>query len=126
MPDRAVGRYLFRGISEGQYETGTGLRPSKPWFVHCFKYDGTIRFDGGATYGESEHNAVLGHQMPSLPRLEGRGKYPRDAGISTTPVLDRAHHYALHGGKSPRGWVLTIDRDRLADYSIREYVVAEL
>jgi hypothetical protein len=93
------------------------LRPKRPGaFAYLFRADGTIKADGSATAGPSEKNAVLRHEL----RQEGFGS----AGISTTPILERARFYALAGGKNDRGLVITIDRALLHGHGVREFVVA--
>jgi hypothetical protein len=117
--DSEQGRYLYRGIDAALYScTGGRLAPKGTGpFEHVFRYDGTITYDGSATYGPSEQNAVLRHEL----RQEG---FPT-AGISTTPVFERACFYATAGGTKARGFVVKIDRELLRAHGIREYVVRE-
>src|SRR6266446_4881440 len=93
-----------------------GLLPRRPGaaFEHAFKFDGTIPFDGSATFGPSAQNAVHYHQLGTSD----------SAGISTTPHLDRARHYATSGKGQP-GVVYVIDRAKLAGLGVREHVVAD-
>jgi hypothetical protein len=112
-------RYLYRGFGVQAYETITkALTPKAPGeFTHIFLCDGSIKFDGSATFGQSERNAVLRHQLnqAGLPT----------AGISTTPHRERAIFYALGGGRHPKGILLTIDRACLISHGVTEYVVSD-
>ena len=112
-------RYLYRGIDAALYTlTGKRLTPKDTGpFEHVFRHDERITHDGSATHGASEQNAVLRHEL----RQEG---FPT-AGISTTPVFERACFYATAGGTKARGFVVKIDRKLLRAYGIREYVVRE-
>lgn len=110
--------HLFRGINAAMFEaTGSRLIPKSVGpFEYTFLADGTIRADGSATYGPSEQNAVLRHE------LEQKG-WPT-AGISTTPHFEQARGYATAGGTCP-GVVLRIDRLLAAQLQVKEYVVAD-
>ncbi len=116
----AGSQYLYRGISETTTLEETillALRPRRPGpFSYCFLANGTVRADGSATAGPSDTNAVLRHEL----RQEGFGS----AGISTTPLFERARFYALTGGRNHRGVVITIDRGLLEQYGVKEFVVA--
>ena len=111
-------RYLFRGVSKELHERNGGklipktLRP----FEYTFKY-GEDKWGSGATYGTSDINAVVRHQL----RQEG---FPT-SGISTTPIFDRAKFYATRGGKATSGYVYIIDRDLLLKHGVKEFVVSE-
>ena len=117
----AGSQYLYRGVGEAGTPLDetilSALRPRQPGaFSYCFRADGTVKADGSATAGPSETNAVLRHEL----RQEGFGS----AGISTTPLFERARFYALAGGRSRGGVVITIDRGLLARYDVKEFVVA--
>jgi len=99
---------------------GGRIFPKAPGpFEYVFRYDGTIRHDGSATYGPSAQNAVLAHQLglPDRPDLH-------TAGISTTPHLERACHYATRVATVP-GVIYVIDRTKLVALGVREFVVKD-
>ena len=109
---------LYRGVSTAKHgQTGGRLLPKAVGpFEYRFVHDGTIRHDGSATYGSSERNAILRHQL-------NQAGFPT-AGVSTTPYLERAHFYATRGGRE-RGVIYAIERTRFAALGIREFRVAE-
>lgn len=113
-----MSRYLYRGFCIERYQNVTAaLTPKAPGkFEHVFCHDGSIKSDGSATYGSSERNAVLRHQLnqAGLPT----------AGVSTSPHRHRAIFYALSGGENNKGIVITLDRDKLSKYGVHEHVVS--
>lgn len=112
--------YLYRGENKEMYRRSGGvLRPRlmKQPFDYVFRADGSIKADGSATAGPSEMNAVYGHQLSS-------GKFPT-SGISTTPFLRRAQHYATADGRFSSGYVFKLDREALNSVGVREYIVSE-
>jgi hypothetical protein len=78
---------------------------------------GRAEFDN-AYWGECEANAVIEHQ-------QHQAGYPT-SGVSTTPLWDRALFYATAGGQHPRGYIYVIDRARLAQLGVKEFVVSEI
>jgi hypothetical protein len=113
-----VSQFLYRGVSDQQLADGKALTPKGAGpFIYTFRHDGTLRYDGSATFGPSETNAVLRHEL----RQEG---FP-SSGISTTPFFERAEYYATSGGKRSIGHVLKFDRAVVLKHAIREYVVAD-
>lgn len=114
-----MSRYLYRGFCAERYLNITAALTPKASgkFEHVFCHDGSIKRDGSATYGPSEKNAVLRHQLKQagLPT----------AGVSTSPHRHRAVFYALSGGENSEGIVITIDRDSLSKYGVREHVVSD-
>ena len=113
--------FLYRGITEAFHQrNGTRLKPKTLGpFEFAFRWDQQdVQWDSGATWDSSEANAVMRHQL----KQEG---YPT-SGISTTPLFERAAVYARgKDGRSP-GFVVKIDRSRLAAHGVREFIVAEL
>lgn len=87
-------------------------------FSYNFKYgERGAKYDSGITYGSSQTNAVIRHQL----NQEG---FPT-SGVSTTPKLERAKIYAQGPyGKEP-GVVYRIDRISLDCHKVKQYVVAE-
>ena len=112
--------FLFRGVSLEHYQRTNGLlipKTSSP-FEYCFKWgEPGLKWGSGATYGTSEANAVVRHQ------LEEAG-FPT-SGVSTTPLLDRATYYATHCGRYGGGYVYKIDRGALPSYGVSAYVVRD-
>ena len=49
-------------------------------------------------------------------------KHPT-SGVSTTPIFDRAVHYATHGGCHPTGYVYKIDTALLKAHGVTPYPV---
>jgi hypothetical protein len=117
MPTRSL---LFRGASIALHQANGGRIVPKTMspFTHqgCWDQEGGS-WDSGATWDESETNAVVQHQLlqKGLPT----------SGISTTPHVDRAVFYATGGHQQADGLVYIIDRDALADAGVREFVVAD-
>lgn len=112
-------RVLYRGVNAERYAaTGGQLIPKTTApFPYVFRHDGAIRHDGSATYGKSVQNAVLRHEL----RQEA---FPT-SGVSTTPHWSRARFYALEGGRSERGYIITIARDTLANFAVMKYIVSQ-
>jgi hypothetical protein len=113
-------RCLYRGMSVDFHRANSGeLRPKACGsFEYMFKWGerGHV-WGGGTTYGKSEANAVIRHQL----NQEG---FPT-CGISTTPHIARAAIYARGKGGLSDGFVYEIDRERLTQFHIRELVVAD-
>ncbi len=116
---RDTAPFLYRGINAGLYASTGGRLVPRGFgpFEYTFLADGTIKADGNATPGLSDQNAVLRHEL----RQEG---FPT-AGISTTPIFERARFYATGGGRHIKGYILKIDRKLLAQMAVREYIVAD-
>jgi hypothetical protein len=113
-------RYLYRGVNQKMYQSSKGLlRPKQTTcaFTKTYKADGSIKADGGATAGPSIQNAVLGHQLNSE-------NFPT-SGISTTPIFERAKHYATNEGRCSIGYVFMLDRELFRTFKVKEYVVSE-
>jgi hypothetical protein len=110
-------RYLYRGVNPQLHkEAGGKLIPKesgKPF--KRFVYYGEAYYGDGQTYGESETNAVIMHQIDS-------SKYP-SSGISTTPILENAKLYATHNGKHASGYVYKIDTQLLEAAHVKAYPV---
>jgi hypothetical protein len=98
--------------------SGHGLAPKCVGpFEYVFLHDGTLQHDGSGTYGRSERNAVLRHEL--------RGEGFPTSGVSTTPIRKQARKYARGKGAASSGYIFKIDRDVLAKHGVREYVVAD-
>lgn len=110
-------QFLFRGVSMEMHKSGRGLSPKGTILSRTIHLDEPrLRLDMGLTLDDSVENVIVTHQLDS--------DYYRDAGISTTPHLDRARHYATHGG-AQEGVVYRIDRQRLDLYGVRQYRVRD-
>lgn len=111
--------YLYRGFGTDIYQDVAACLTPKVCgeFKHVFNHDGSITYDGSATYGASSQNAVLRHQLnqAGLPT----------SGISTSPHKDRAVFYALGGGRRKEGIVITIDRSSLVKHGVIEHAVSD-
>ncbi len=111
-------RYLYRGVNPKLHKASDGkLIPreiGKP-FKRFVYYGEDVYYGGGNTYGESETNAVIMHQIDS-------SKYP-NSGISTTPVFENAKLYATHEGKYSSGYVYEIDTNLLEAAHVKAYPV---
>jgi len=111
--------YLYRGVSDSIHRKNNGrLVPKK---IEPFRYgfhwgEEGLTWGSGATWGSSERNAVIRHQL----NQEG---FPT-SGISTTPHFERAQFYATHGGKRA-GYVYKIDRSLLDVHDVQEFIVSE-
>ncbi len=71
-------------------------------------------FGNECTIGPSEKNSVISHQYDS-------NQYPT-AGISTTPLYERALFYATSGGRND-GVIYVISRCKMTDHGIKEFDV---
>ena len=113
-----MNRYLYRGANSKLYNRNNGSLIPKA-LGKSFKSHPIYDFSryGNATYGESEINAVNQHQ-------EDSSKIPT-SGISTTPIFENAHRYALHDGKYSTGFMYKIDTTLFDEYQVRAYVVAD-
>ncbi len=111
-------RYLYRGVNQNLYQETRGKlipRESGKPFKRPVYFGEPIYFGGGNTWGESEANAVIMHQIDS-------SKYP-SSGISTTPIFENAKHYATHNGKHASGYVYKIDTSLLKAANVKAYPV---
>lgn len=107
--------FLFRGVNSQLHECGKGLRPKS---TNSFSYGaqyGEATYGTGWTYGDTEANAVLKHQL-------NQAGFPT-SGISTTPIYDRAAFYATAGGQHQTGYVYKINRHALGGHGVREFIV---
>lgn len=109
--------FLYRGVSSELHESGKGLQPKCTGRFSCGARYGEATYGTGWTYGDSEANAVIKHQLD-------QAAFPT-SGISTTPVFCRAEYYAVGGGQHRIGYVYRIDRKALPSHGVREFVVAE-
>lgn len=110
--------YLYRGVSTNIHKNNDGrLVPQRlEVFTYAFQYSETgLKYGSGVTYGSSETNAVIRHQL----NQEG---FPT-SGVSTTPFFERARYYAL-GKDTSTGYVYKIDRSLLQQHGVSEFVVS--
>ena len=85
-------------------------------FTYTFHWgESGLRYGSGAKYGSSETNAVIRHQL-------NQDGFPT-AGVSTSPLLERARFYATGGSKNT-GYVYKIDRSLLQMHDVKEYAVS--
>jgi hypothetical protein len=109
--------FLYRGVSHELHANNCGLLPkATDSFEYSAKWD-EAKWDSGETWDRSVSNAVIRHQRDQ--------KDVRTSGISTTPHIRRAEHYATHGGKRLSGIVYRIDRGMLAEFGVSELVVKD-
>ncbi|WP_238877097.1 hypothetical protein [Achromobacter xylosoxidans] len=92
---------LFRGESlQTHTKQGGAILPKGTEMRIHARHDGSARYDGKFTYGESEENAVRAQH------IEG-GKW-NNCFVSTTRSLDRARHFATSGNLD-EGVIYSID-----------------
>jgi len=118
-------KFLYRGESKEMYEKNSGqLIPRGNEFTHVFTPSDHLHPSKSIFVGECEQNAVVTHQSGEL-MAEQRFQ---SAGISTTPIFERARFYATHNRdlKTTDGWVFIINRNRLAEFGIEEKIVSDL
>ena len=118
-------KFLYRGESKEMYEKNNGqLIPKGNEFTHVFTPSDHLYPSNSIFVGECEQNAVVTHQSGEL-MAEQRFQ---SAGISTTPIFERARFYAIHirGSKTTDGWIYIINRNILRELGIEEKVVSEL
>lgn len=109
--------YLYRGVSEVIHQKGEALHPRGTSFNQFIVYGTGFKYGSGVKYGQSPVNAAIKHQVDSL-------RFPT-AGISTTPLIERAKYYALGGNKFKKGFVYKIDRQKAQLAQITEWHVSE-
>jgi hypothetical protein len=103
--------YLYRALRLEEIDKGCILIPKSqnPFRVHPrLGIDTRLPFK----LGEQEEYAVRQHQWQQ--------KGFTTSGVSTTPHLDRAKHYA-----QKEKIIVKINRDLLPQYDIKEYIVKE-
>jgi NarE len=108
--------YLYRGENPCVYRKNEGLlKPkSQESFKHMFQHNEIIKHDGRATHGNSTQNARIAHQK-GIPT----------SGVSTTPDIDRAKHYATNNGGYKEGYIYIINRRLVKQYNVHEHIVAD-
>lgn len=114
-------RFLYRGVNADMHRLGKGVQPKQQGpFEYSPPYgDPEAPYGSGWTYGKSGANAVVRHQLH-------QAGHPT-SGVSTTPVFGRAVVYATHcadGGQCQVGYVYKIDRCKLQQHGVTEFVVA--
>lgn len=112
--------YLYRGVSLDMH-TRTN-KHLKPKMVGSFRYtfhwnEPGAKWGNGSTWGESETNAVVRHQL----NQEG---FPT-SGISTTPHFHRAEFYARGRSGVSDGVVYKIERKKCRELGVKVFVVAD-
>lgn len=97
---------LYRGECLQTHKANGGeIRPKGNLAEVAPRYDGSIKYDGRFTHGESEKNAVRAHHLES-------GKWG-GCWISTTRDYERAKYFATSGNMS-EGVVYTLDESLFA------------
>jgi hypothetical protein len=127
-------RYLYRGVSEKQHREKTGLTPKNIGVafknaIPLLSEKTPFKLDRNWKVGNSEHNAAYVHQRADLCKKLTPEQYENisRSGISSTPILERAIHYATKGcEKNVIGYVYKIDRGMLRDNSFHEYDVNKI
>ena len=117
--------FLYRGVNKELHKQNKGeLRPKGDKFTHEFYPSDHLYCSRNIFPGECEQNAVVAHQFAEL-RTEQEF---RSAGISTTPIPQRAKYYATHINESitTDGYVYVIDRSKLGKFGVKQEVVSEL
>ena len=111
--------FLYRGVSKDLHKKNEGKLVPKGRQFKSHLYPSEYLFPSDRLIiGESEQNAAINHQIGGQ----------RDAGISTTPIFDRAKYYATHINDliTTDGCVYVIDRSKLGKFGIEEKIVSEL
>jgi len=112
---------IYRGINDEMFSIISEkkvIHPKAHEFSIIFSHDGSISYDGSATYGKSERNAVVGHQIDS--------SVFKTSGISTTPHIERAKYYALNNNRYNKGYILEFDTNKLDLNEYELIVVSEI
>ena len=117
--------FLYRGVNKELHKENKGeLRPKGDKFTHqCYPSD-HLYPSRSIFAGEGEQNAVVTHQFAELRTEQGF----RSAGISTTPICERAKYYATHINElvTTDGYVYFIDRSKLDKFGVEQKIVSEL
>ena len=120
---------LYRGVNKELHKENKGeLRPKGDKFTHEFYPSDHLYPSRSIFVGECEQNAVVTHQFAEL-RTEQEF---RSAGISTTPIPERAKYYATHiydtNGllTTTDGIIYVIDRSKLDKFEVEQKIVSEL
>lgn len=110
---------LYRGVNKELYKENKGeLRPKGKQF-RSHLYPSKYLFPSDRLIiGESAQNAAINHQTGGQS----------DAGISATPIFERAKYYATHINESVTtdGYVYVIDRSKLDKFEVEQQIVSEL
>ena len=117
--------FLYRGVSKELHKKNNGrLIPRGDKFTHMFYPSDHLYPSRSIFVGECKQNAVVTHQFAEL-MTEQRF---RSAGVSTTPIFERAKYYATHINASVTtdGYVYVIDRNKLDKFEIEQKIVSEL
>ncbi len=117
--------FLYRGVNKELHKENDGkLKVKGDKFTHMFYPSDHLYPSRSIFVGECEQNAVVTHQFAEL-RTEQEF---RSAGISTTPILERAKYYATHISDSVTtdGYVYVIDRSKLDKLEVEQKIVSEL
>ncbi|MBV2132000.1 hypothetical protein KRX52_04205 [Pseudomonas sp. MAP12] len=101
---------LYRGeCLQTHAANGGEIRPKGGLPEVTPRFDGSIKFDGRFTHGETEQNAVRAHHLES-------GKWG-GCWVSTTRDYNRAVHFATSGNMS-EGVVYALDESLFADAEV--------
>jgi hypothetical protein len=124
-------RYLYRGESERLFNAHEGLLipkiPGKPFHDYARMGQPWTACGTGVQCGDGAANEIVRHEFAGKHKpLEDLGWNFGTSGVSTTPHYERARHYATHGGTASSGYIYKLDRDKLRDYGVVEYVVANV
>jgi len=117
--------FLYRGVNKELHKENKGeLRPKGDKFTHIFCPSDHLYPSRSIFAGECEQNAVVTHQFVELMTEQGF----RSAGISTTPIFERAKYYATHINESVTtdGYVYVIDRSKLDKFEVEQKIVSKL
>ena len=111
--------FLYRGVSSRFHRDANGLLKPKVMgpFTYNFHWGESGAYWGVITWGSSETNAVIRHQV-------NQEVFPT-SGISTTPHLERAILYARGKDGLSEGFVYKIARANLKQRGVREFAVAQ-
>ena len=111
--------FLYRGVNKELHKMYDGKLVPKGRQFRSHLYPSKYLFPSDRLIiGESEQNAAINHQTGGQS----------DAGISTTPIFERAKYYATHINESVTtdGYVYVIDRSKLDKFKVEQEIVSEL
>jgi len=116
--------FLYRGMNLNMFQECSGLLKPRGTESVADLYPSEYLFPSDRLFiGKHEKNAVDKHQNPN--RYNEADFKDHSAYLSTTPLLNRAMHYATSGNKIS-GVVFVIDKNLLVQHHVIEYCVSEI
>jgi len=116
--------FLYRGINAKMFDTHKGKLMPFGKYSKADLFPSEFLVPSNNLYpGYNEKNAIDKHQNPN--RYNENEFKENSAYLSTTPLRERAIYYATNR-YSEIGYVFTIERKKLKEYSVLEYNISNI